>query len=164
MLGEGRLPKKIKNIFQLKKIVNTLKSQNKKIIFTNGCFDILHIGHIRYLKAAKKLGDILIVGLNSDKSVKKIKGKKRPIFSQNIRKEMLSSLEFVDYIIIFDELTPIKLIKEIKPTLQVKGGDYDIDKIPEKSAVEEGGGKVVIVPYIKGYSTSEIIKKISDLN
>ncbi len=163
MLGEG-MPEKIKNIFQLKKIIKILKSQNKKIIFTNGCFDILHIGHIRYLRAAKKLGDILIVGLNSDKSVKKIKGPKRPIFPQNIRKEMLSSLEFVDYIVIFDELTPIKLIKDINPTIQVKGGDYDVDKIPEKSAVEEGGGKVVIVPYVKGYSTSEIIKKIHNLN
>lgn len=154
---------KIKNISQLKKIVNDLKKQNKKIVFTNGCFDILHIGHVRYLQSAKKLGDILVVGLNSDKSVKKLKGEKRPVFPQDVRAEILSSLWFVDYVIIFDEDTPEKLILELKPDIQAKGGDYKIEDIPERKTVESYGGRVVILPFEKGYSTTEIIKKLKEI-
>lgn len=151
--------KKLKSLKELKKIVKE-KCKNKRIIFTNGCFDILHPGHIRYLKEAKKFGDILIVALNSDKSVRRLKGKNRPVFSENDRVEILSSLEFVDYIIIFNELSPKKLILSLKPDIQVKGGDYKEEEVLEKETMEKIGGRVIIVPYYKGYSTTEIINKI----
>lgn len=151
---------KTKNIVQLTRIVKVLKRQRKKIVFTNGCFDILHLGHIRYLKKAKKLGDVLIVGLNSDKSVKKLKGKKRPITKDVARAEIIASLDFVDYVIIFDEISPKNLILKLKPDLQVKGGDYKEEDVLEKDAVESYGGKVVVVKEEKGFSTSNLIKKI----
>lgn len=151
--------KKLKSLKELKKIVKE-KCKNKRIIFTNGCFDILHPGHIRYLKEAKKFGDILIVALNSDKSVRRLKGKNRPVFSENDRVEILSSLEFVDYIIIFNELSPKKLILSLKPNIQVKGGDYKEEEVLEKETMEKIGGRVIIVPYYKGYSTTEIINKL----
>lgn len=151
---------KIKIISELKKIVLKLKSQNKTIVTTNGVFDILHIGHIRYLQKAKKLGDILIVGLNSDASVKRLKGTKRPINNQNDRAEVLSALECVDYVLIFNEDTPIEWLSEIKPNIHVKGGDYDMGKIIEKEIVEKNGGKIVILPKVPEVSTTDIIERI----
>lgn len=151
---------KIKTIKSLQQILAKLKNQGKKIVFTNGCFDILHIGHIRYLKKAKSFGDILVIGLNSDSSVKKLKGKNRPVFSQNERAEILSSLEFVDFVIIFNEDTPEKLISKIKPDIHVKGGDYKTDDLPEAEIVKEYGGKIKIVKFIPGYSTTGLINKI----
>ena len=123
------MKQKIINIEELKKIVNELKNQNKIIVTTNGIFDILHIGHIRYLKKAKKLGDVLIIAINSDSSTKQIKGTKRPLNNENDRMEALAALECVDYVIIFNEENPIKILEEIKPNIHVKGGDYKIDKI-----------------------------------
>jgi D-beta-D-heptose 7-phosphate kinase/D-beta-D-heptose 1-phosphate adenosyltransferase len=128
-----------------------------KIIFTNGCFDILHIGHIRLLQFSKKLGDKLIVGINSDDSVRKLKGENRPINNQNIRKEMLLSLKPVDDVIIFDEDTPLELIKKTKPDIIVKGGDYIKEQV-----VGYGLADVVIFNFIDGYSTTKIIKNISN--
>lgn len=151
---------KIKSIEELKKIIENLKEQNKSIVTTNGVFDILHLGHIKYLKEAKKLGDILIVAMNSDSSVKQIKGPERPINNQKVRAETLSALEFIDYIIIFNETDPIKILSEIKPNIHVKGGDYKINKIIEKDTVEKNNGKVVLIPKIKGYSTTDLINKI----
>jgi D-beta-D-heptose 7-phosphate kinase/D-beta-D-heptose 1-phosphate adenosyltransferase len=151
---------KIKNLSQLKKIVEKLKKENKKIIFTNGCFDLLHIGHIRYLQEAKKLGDCLIVALNSDNSVRKLKGEKRPLVPEEERAEIISSLSCVDYVIIFEELTPENIILNLKPHIQVKGGDYKIEDIPERKIVESYGGKVMIVPEVKGYSTTNLVEKI----
>src|SRR3989344_3590116 len=136
---------KIKTISELKKIAEALKSQNKKIVTTNGVFDILHIGHIRYLQEAKRLGDVLIVAVNSDSSVKKIKGPKRPLNNENDRAEALASLECVDYVTIFSEENPIKVIEAIKPSVHAKGGDYDISQIIEKGVVEKNGGKVILI-------------------
>ena len=151
---------KIKALEELKEIVKELKKQNKIIITTNGVFDILHLGHIKYLQEAKKLGDVLIVAINSDDSVKQIKGPERPINSEQSRAEVLATLSFVDYIIIFNETDPVKILSEIKPTIHVKGGDYNIDEIIEKDIVEKNNGKIVLIPEIKGYSTTDLINKI----
>ena len=154
---------KIKTKDEIKNIVHDLKREGKKIVWTNGCFDLLHVGHVRYLKEAKKLGDILIVGINSDESVRKLKGKGRPIQTAEGRAEILSSLEFVDYIIIFPELSVERYLIEFKPDIYVKGGDYTIDEImnhEEGRAVKSYGGKISFVPYVKGKSSSEIIEKI----
>lgn len=155
------MPKqKIKTLDELKAIAEKLRKESKKVVTTNGVFDILHIGHIRYLQEAKKLGNILIVAINSDSSVKKIKGPKRPLNSENNRAEALAALECVDYVTIFSEEDPIKVIEAIRPNVHVKGGDYRMEKIIEKAAVEKNNGKVVLIPEVKGYSTSELIKKI----
>ena len=154
---------KITTLKRLIPVVRKLKSQNKKIVTTNGVFDILHIGHIRYLKKAKKLGDLLIVAVNSDASVKKIKDPGRPINSENDRAEALAALEFVDNVVIFKEETPIKLLTAIKPDIHVKGGDYKISQIIEREIVEANNGRVVLLPEIKGYSTSDLIKRIVEL-
>lgn len=154
------LKTKIVSLLELAKIVDSLKEQNKKIVFTNGCFDILHLGHIRYLQQAKKLGDILIVGVNSDASVRKLKGNLRPIVPENERSEIIAALECIDYVIVFPELTPENLIHTIKPDIHVKGGDWKIEQIPEASLVQSYGGRVVIVDQVKDYSTTNLIKKI----
>ena len=137
-----------------------LKMEHKKIVFTNGCFDFIHPGHIHYLNEAKSMGDILVIGLNSDKSVRKIKGKGRPINNQDFRSSVLSSLEMVDYVIVFEESTPYELIKSIVPDILVKGGDYKIEDVVGREIVEGNKGKVVCVSYIEGFSTTSIIKKI----
>ena len=151
---------RIVKIDELLSIIERERKDRKKIVFTNGCFDILHIGHISYLKMAKELGDILIVGINSDRSVKLLKGNNRPIMNEYERATIISSLYFVDYVIIFDELRPNSLIKAIKPDVHVKGGDYKAESLPEYPIVTSYGGKVVICPYINNRSTSEIIKTI----
>lgn len=156
------MPKKILTREELKKIVENLKKQGRKIVTTNGVFDILHIGHIRYLQEAKKLGDILIVAVNSDNSVKKIKGPKRPLNNENDRAEALAALECVDYVTIFKEDNPIKLLEAIKPNIHVKGGDYNIGQITEKGCVEKNKGKIVLIPKVGGYSTTGFIKRIID--
>lgn len=137
-----------------------LKEENKKVVFTNGCFDILHSGHIDYLNKAKALGDVLVVGINSDSSVKKIKGEKRPIISENERANIILNLKAVDYVIIFDEETPYELIKFIIPDILVKGADWEIDKIVGRDIVESNGGKVVNIAFVNEQSTSKIIQTI----
>ncbi|MCK4244040.1 MAG: D-glycero-beta-D-manno-heptose 1-phosphate adenylyltransferase [Candidatus Omnitrophica bacterium] len=154
---------KIKSLLELKRIIDKLKKKDKKIVFTNGCFDLLHPGHIYYLKAARKKGDILILGLNSDSSVRKLKGKGRPLIPERERAEILSNLECVDYISIFQEETPERLIREISPDILVKGGDYRRKEVVGRKFVEEKGGKVIIIPFLKGYSTTKLIKKIKRL-
>ena len=154
---------KIKKIEDLKKIVGDLKKENKKIVTTNGVFDILHIGHIRYLKEAKKLGDILIIAINSDSSVKKVKGPKRPLNNEKDRAEALASLECVDYVAIFNEENPINILSQIKPDIHVKGGDYKIGQIIEKGTVEKNHGRIVLIPEVEGYSTTKLINKITGL-
>lgn len=143
---------------KLKDIITQLKTQGKKIAFTNGCFDILHVGHIRYLTKAKKLGDILVIGLNTDKSVSSIKSD-RPIIPEEQRAEILSALSMVDYITLFDEETPYELIKEVQPDILVKGADWEIEDIVGRDIVKE----VRTVPLVEGISTSEIIRKIQNL-
>ncbi len=135
---------------------------NKKIVFTNGCFDILHLGHIKYLSEAANMGDILIIGLNSDSSVKKIKGNGRPINNQDSRSMLLASLFFVDSVIIFDEETPADLIEKIKPDILVKGNDYKENEIVGADIVKKNNGKVVTVELVEGYSSSNIINKVKD--
>src|SRR3989338_4121903 len=154
------MQKKLLSQDSLKKTVEKLKKENKKIVTTNGVFDILHVGHIRYLQQAKKLGDILIVAVNSDASVKKIKGPKRPLNNENDRTEALAALECVDYVSIFSEENPIKILGIIKPNIHVKGGDYDINQIIEKDAVEKNNGKVVLIPKVRGYSTTDFVNRI----
>ena len=151
---------KVKSLSELKVIVDSLKKQRKKIGFTNGCFDLIHVGHIEYLRAAKKLADILIVAINSDRSVKFLKGSKRPLFPQDERAEILSAFEFVDYVVIFDEPDPAKTISTLLPDILIKGGDYKINEIIGRDTVISHGGKVVTIPEINGKSTSEIINKI----
>lgn len=151
---------KIKNIKELLFIVKELKKKNKKIVFTNGCFDILHLGHIRYLNEAKKLGDILIVAVNSDSSVLKLKGSKRPLYPEYARLEALAALCCVDYVTIFEELDPHKIISQIIPHILVKGGDYQIENIVGRDIVCSHGGRVITIPELKGFSTTQLINII----
>lgn len=150
---------KIKERKTLRKILEGLKKEGKKIVFTNGCFDLIHIGHVRYLEKARGLGDVFVVAINTDSSVRKIKGKKRPITSQKERAEVLASLGSVDYVTFFNEDTPYELIKLLKPDILVKGGDWKKEDIVGSDIVK----KTVSLPYIKGASTSEIIMKIKKL-
>ncbi len=143
---------------KLKKIVAHLKKEGKKVVFTNGCFDLLHIGHIRYLTEAKKLGDILVIGLNADESVSRIKPG-RPVITEAQRAEVLTALSMVDFIVLFSEDTPIELIKEIKPDILVKGADWEKGDIVGNDIVED----VRTIPFVEGVSTSEIIRKIKEL-
>lgn len=138
------------------------KTANRSIVFTNGCFDILHAGHVRYLSAAKAQGDILIVGLNSDSSVSALKGPSRPVNTQDDRAEVISGLQAVDYVVIFHDATAERLVSLIKPDVYVKGGDYTIDKLPEAGIVAAHGGRTVLVPEVPGRSSSNIIKKITE--
>lgn len=146
----------------LPELIMELKRQKKVIVFTNGCFDILHVGHVRYLQAAKQLGDILVLGLNSDTSVQALKGPTRPINSENDRAEVLAGLTAVDYIIIFAEITAENLIATVQPDIYVKGGDYVVDELPEAGIVRKYGGKIVLVPEVSGCSSTNVIKKIQD--
>ena len=141
-------------------IINRIKAERKKIVFTNGCFDLLHVGHIRYLAQAKKLGDFLIIGLNSDGSVKELKGKDRPINSFDDRATLLSAIESVDLVIMFEEQTPENLIKDIVPDILVKGGDYNIEDIVGYQTVMQNGGQVKTLSFYDGYSSTNYINKI----
>lgn len=141
-------------------IINIIKAERKKIVFTNGCFDLLHVGHIRYLAQAKKLGDFLIIGLNSDSSVKELKGEDRPINSFEDRANLLSAIESVDLVIMFEEQTPENLIKDIVPDILVKGGDYNIEDIVGYQTVMQNGGQVKTLSFYDGYSSTNYINKI----
>ena len=145
---------------ELLRIIKNLKTRRKRIVFTNGCFDLLHIGHIRYLEKARTLGDILVVGVNSDSSVRILKGPKRPILPAKERAEILSGLGCVDYITIFNEQDPLKLITSLHPHVLVKGGDWTKEQIVGGDVVERSGGKVVIISFVKGTSTSNLIGTI----
>ena len=142
-------------------ILETAKKDGKKVVFTNGCFDILHRGHVTYLNEAKRQGDILVVGVNSDASVKKLKGESRPINSEYDRAFVLDGLKAVDYTVIFGEDTPEDLIACLKPSVHVKGGDYKKEDLPETKIVESYGGEVIILNFVEGKSTTNIIEKIS---
>lgn len=144
----------------LGELCNELRRSGKKIIFTNGCFDILHVGHTRYLAESKRLGDILIVGLNSDSSVKRLKGDSRPVNSEPDRAEVLSALESVDFVSIFDEDTPYELIKCLIPDVITKGGDYNPDDVVGADIVRANGGEVIIINFVEGKSTTSVINKM----
>jgi len=149
-------------VWSLNKVASELEAlrKNKKIVFTNGCFDILHVGHLRYLQDAKALGDFLIVGLNSDASVRALKGDQRPIQSEEDRAEMLLGLSCVDATVIFGDETPIELIKKVRPDVLVKGGDWKVDQIVGSDFVMSYGGEVKSLPFHQGRSTSNIVNKI----
>lgn len=151
---------KIKGLEEAKKEIERLKSERKRVVFTNGCFDILHPGHTRYLHSARALGDYLLVAVNSDQSVRAIKGEGRPILPQDARTELLAALSCVDGIVIFDEENPLKVIQYLVPHILVKGGDWKEDEIIGADVVKKAGGKVVRIPYIPGFSTTEILKKM----
>ena len=150
----------VKNIDEMIRIRHELKNQNKKLVFTNGCFDILHSGHVDYLNKAKKLGDYLVVGLNSDISVKNIKGEKRPIINEIERATIIDNLKCVDFVTFFDENTPEELIKSLIPDILVKGADWALDKIVGREIVEEHGGEVKTINFSYNQSTSKIINLI----
>lgn len=141
-------------------LITSLKAQGKTIVTTNGCFDILHVGHVRYLQATKAFADVMVVCLNSDVSVKKIKGPDRPINNENDRAEILCALECVDYVVLFDESSPVDLLCEMKPDVYTKGADYTIDTLPEAKPVMENGGRVEFISFVEGKSTTNVIKKI----
>lgn len=145
---------------ELKVVLDRLKREGKKIIFTNGCFDILHAGHTRYLSEARKLGDVLVLGLNSDRSVRTIKGETRPIVPEAERAEVLAALSSVDFVTIFDELTPLALIEFLRPDVIVKGGDWAEKDIVGADAVRTWGGRVAVMPEVEGASTTNIIEKV----
>jgi D-beta-D-heptose 7-phosphate kinase/D-beta-D-heptose 1-phosphate adenosyltransferase len=144
----------------LKNKLEALRKEGKKIAFTNGCFDILHVGHVRYLREAKKIGDILVLALNSDSSVRAIKGEERPLVCEEERAEVLAALEFIDFVTIFPELTPLELINYLKPDILIKGGDWPEDKVVGREEVKKWGGRVAIIPEVEGKSTTNIVEKI----
>ena len=144
----------------LQRKLDTLRQKGRKIAFTNGCFDILHVGHVRYLREASKTGDVLVLALNSDSSVRAIKGEKRPLVPATERAEILAALDFIDFITIFDELTPLDVIKSLKPDILIKGGDWPEEKVVGREEVKKWKGKVVIIPEVQGKSTTNIVEKI----
>ncbi len=146
---------------ELDDLLKKLRKENKTIVTTNGCFDILHAGHVRYLEKAKSFGDILIVLLNSDKSVKSIKGANRPINNENDRAEVLSALRSVDFVVLFDEDSPINLLLKIKPDIHTKGADYTIETLPEARQIMANGTKIEFISFVEGKSTTSIIEKIT---
>ena len=151
---------KIKTREELQRLIHNLKKNGKRIVFTNGCFDILHVGHVRYLEQARSLGDVLVVGINSDRSVRGLKGPRRPILPMEERGEILSGLGCTDYITVFDEPTPFELISLLQPDILVKGGDWTPEQVVGREVVEGSGGRVVILPFVEGSSTTNIIDVI----
>lgn len=144
-------------------IENALKLHQQKIVFTNGCFDVLHFGHVHYLLEANKLGNILVVGLNSDSSVQRLKGPSRPINGEKERAFVLAALSCVDYVVLFEEDTPENLIKSVQPDVLVKGGDYTLDKIVGADFVKQNGGIVTTIPFVEGYSSTQIIEQLKTI-
>jgi rfaE bifunctional protein nucleotidyltransferase chain/domain len=155
---------KIITVAQASDLTKDLQKSNKKVVFTNGCFDLIHPGHVDYLRKAKACGDILIIGLNSDASIQRLKGKERPINDFYFRSTILAALEFVDYIVKFEDDTPLYLIKQILPNILIKGSDYTIDRIVGAKEVLEKGGEVKTIDFLEGFSSTLIINKIKNLN
>ena len=153
--------KKLYSLPQLKKIIEEKKHQGKKIVLANGCFDLIHVGHIRYLKESKKRGNILVVAVNSDSSIRQLKGEGRPILKEKERVEIISSFYFVDYITVFEEKTVEKILLALKPDFQAKGSDYTQETVPEKETVASYGGKIAISGGPKIRSTSQLIREIA---
>jgi len=152
---------KIYSLPELSQIIQEHKKAGKRVVLANGCFDLIHVGHIRYLKESKKRGDILVVALNSDSSVRKLKGKGRPVLSENQRGEIISSLSFVDYITFFSEQKVERVLMTLKPNVHAKGSDYSVDTVPERDTVKEYGGEIAITGGPKIKSTSEVIEEIA---
>ena len=151
---------KIVSIDELRRERERLRAEGLRLVFTNGCFDILHVGHVRYLQSARELGDALLVAINSDRSVRELKGAGRPIINEQERAEMLAALSAVDYVTIFDDISPRALITEVLPDVLAKGGDYQLDEIHGREETEAAGGRVLSLPFIEGASTSSIIERV----
>jgi rfaE bifunctional protein nucleotidyltransferase chain/domain len=147
----------------LRKKLEELRNKGRKIAFTNGCFDILHVGHVSYLREAKKTADVLVLALNSDSSVRSLKGEEKPLIPENERAEILAALEFIDFVTIFEELTPLELINYLKPDILIKGGDWPEEKVVGREEVKKWGGRVAIIPEVEGKSTTNIVEKIKKL-
>ena len=154
------MDRKIVSFEALPKLALAIKEQGKQLVTTNGCFDLLHLGHIQYLAEAKALGDILLVGINNDASVKRLKGPKRPIHCEGVRARQVAALECVDYVVIFEQDTPEEFLRLVRPMFHVKGGDYRVEDLPERQVVEEGGGEVRVVSLIPGFSTTALLLKL----
>jgi rfaE bifunctional protein nucleotidyltransferase chain/domain len=154
------VPGKLKTIDAIRAIAADARKNGKSVVFTNGCFDLLHCGHVHILRQAKAAGDLLIVGVNTDRSVQSIKGPGRPIRSEIDRSELIAAMEMVDYVVLFDEPDPTKLIAAIKPNVLAKGGDWSSDQIVGRDLVERDGGRVAVIPYLQGFSTTEIIERV----
>lgn len=146
---------------QLQQLLREIRAEGKTIVTTNGCFDILHVGHVRYLEETKKFGDVLIVCLNSDNSVRRLKGEGRPINNEKDRAEVLNGLKSVDYVVLFDENSPSNLLAEIKPDVHTKGADYNVETLPEAKIILENGGRLEFIKFVEGKSTTNTIKKIN---
>ena len=153
---------KIYHLSELASVLQQAKADGNVVVTTNGCFDVLHLGHLRYLQAARQLGDMLVVAVNSDSSVRHLKGENRPLVPEDERAEMLAGLECVDYVVIFPELTPIDLLSELKPNIHVKGGDYKLEQLIEREVVEANGGEVIVGLNVPGKSTTNLIEVICD--
>jgi rfaE bifunctional protein nucleotidyltransferase chain/domain len=154
------MDEKILSPEEARSVRERLRAEGRRLVFTNGCFDILHVGHVRYLAAARALGDALIVAINSDGAVRALKGESRPVMNEGERAEMLAALGSVSYVTIFDALSPRALIRELLPDVLVKGGDYKLDEIHGREEVEAAGGRVLALPFIEGASTTDIIERI----
>ena len=154
----------MKSVAEIVAIAVNARRNHRKLVFTNGCFDLVHRGHLHVLRQAKEAGDLLIVGINTDRSVRMIKGAARPILSEIDRSELIASMEMVDYVVLFDEPTPIDLIAAIKPDVLAKGGDWGPDQVIGADLVRREGGRVAVIPYLKGFSTTEIIERIRNQN
>jgi rfaE bifunctional protein nucleotidyltransferase chain/domain len=154
---------KILSIDELRAERARLRAIGSRLVFTNGCFDILHVGHVRYLSSARRLGDVLLVAINSDRAVRELKGESRPVMNEAERAEMLAALRAVDYVTIFDDVSPRALIAEVLPDVLVKGGDYGLDEIHGREEVEAAGGRVFSLPFVEGASTSGIIERLKKL-
>lgn len=157
---DGDVSAKLKNVHELRSVIAASQSGGKTVVLTNGCFDLLHPGHVHVLRQAKACGDILIVAVNSDRSVKQIKGPNRPVLPETDRVELIGALEMVDFVTLFDEPDPYKVIAELNPDVLAKGGDWKAERIIGADIVKQNGGKVVVIPYLKGFSTTEIIERI----
>ena len=151
---------KLKSLKELQIIVSDARQAGQTVVFTNGCFDLLHRGHVHLLREAKAAGDILIVGINSDRSVQSIKGPARPILPETDRVELIAAMEMVDYVILFDEADPYNVISALKPQVLAKGGDWSADEMIGADVVEREGGQVIVIPYLEGFSTTKIIERM----
>ena len=151
---------KIKSRDSIAREMDSLRSQGKKIVFTNGCFDLLHVGHVKYLQRARQLGDLLVLGLNSDASIRRLKGPKRPLINEEERAHVLAALDCIDHVVVFDEDTPLELLEAVRPDVLVKGGDYTVDGVVGRELVESYGGKVELIQFVDGKSTTSIIDKV----
>jgi D-beta-D-heptose 7-phosphate kinase/D-beta-D-heptose 1-phosphate adenosyltransferase len=159
MLPDG-VRSKLKTLSEVAEIAAQARQKGQSVVFTNGCFDLLHRGHVHILREARASGDLLIVGINSDTSVRSIKGPLRPILPQSDRIELIAAMEMVDYVVLFDEPDPYRVIAAIKPNVLAKGGDWSAEKIVGADIVEQNGGRVAVIPYLPGFSTTEIIERI----